>query len=58
MSVGTDRVFNISNLHSIASPSREGNTDWPRNSILCTHLSLVSERAFVTFKHIRQSRAS
>jgi hypothetical protein len=40
--VGAERVLNVSD---IASPARESNTDWPRYSILCMYLYLVSERA-------------
>jgi hypothetical protein len=45
MSVGADRVFNVSDPHPIASPTRESNTDWPRYSILRMSLYLVSEPA-------------
>jgi hypothetical protein len=45
MSVGADRVFNVSDPHPIAFPARESNTDWPRYSTLCMYLYLVSERA-------------
>jgi hypothetical protein len=39
------QVFNISDSHPIAFPARESNTDWPRYSILCVYLYLVSSRA-------------
>ena len=45
MSVVVERVFNVSDWHLVASPAREGNTDWPRYSTLCVYLYLVSERA-------------
>ena len=45
MSVGVDRVFNVSDPHPIASPARESNTDWPRYSTLGMCLYLASERA-------------
>ena len=45
MSVGADRLFSVSNPHSIASPARDSNTDRPRHSTLCMYLSLVSELA-------------
>jgi hypothetical protein len=45
MSVGADRVFNVSDRHPIASPARESNTDCARYSTLCMYLYLVSERA-------------
>jgi hypothetical protein len=46
MSVGADRVFNVSDPHPIAFPACESNTDRPRYSTLCVYLYLVSERAF------------
>jgi hypothetical protein len=44
MSVGADRVFNVSDTHLLAFPAREGDTDWPRCSTLCMYLYLVPER--------------
>jgi hypothetical protein len=44
MSVGADRVFNVSDPHPIAFPARESNTDWLWYSTLRMYLYLVSER--------------
>ena len=43
MSVGADRVFNISNHHPIAFSARESNTDWTRYSALRMYLYLDSD---------------
>ena len=43
MSVGADRVFNVSDPHPIAPSARESNTDWSRNSTLRTCLYLDSD---------------
>ena len=34
----------VSDHRSIASTPGESNTDWPRNSVLCMYISLVSDR--------------
>ena len=47
MSVGANRVFNVSDPHPVAFSTRDSNTDCPRYPILRMYLCLISERAFL-----------
>ena len=43
MSVGADKVFNVSDPHPVAFPARESNTDWPRYSTVALGGECASE---------------